>query len=245
MADHAFPTALVTGADRGFGFCVARRLAGAGWRVFAGRVLPEYDLLDRLHDEFPEVRPIPLDVSSQADILRAKEEIGRVSGKLDLLVSNAAIMSSDGTSTLGGKKPMGFDMLERAFRVNSLAAVLLVDSLLPLLEKSDVHRLFFTSSEISSVRLMHRTGDTRYAMSKTALNLGVRMLWNTLRPRGYVFRLYQPGWMKRMLPDGSLAEGAEGDPDLSAAEALRQLFENRPDEDRLVLTDRFGKELPY
>ena len=168
-----------------------------------------------------------------------------MSGKLDLLVSNAAIMGSDGTSTLGGEKPMDFDALEKAFRVNSLAAVLLVDAMLPLLEKSGVRRLFFTSSEISSVRLMRRTGDTRYAMSKTALNLGVRMLWNSLRPRGYVFRLYQPGWMKRMLPDGSLAQGAEVDPDVSAREALRQLFEDRPDEDRLVLTDRFGKELSF
>ena len=245
MSVNTLPTALVTGADRGFGFCIARRLARAGWRVFAGRVLPDYALLDRLHDEFPEVRPIPLDIASQADILRAKEEIGKISGKLDLLVSNAAIRGSDGTSTLGGEKPMDFAALEKAFRVNSLAAVLLVDAMLPLLEKSDIRRLFFTSSEISSIRLMRRTGDTRYAMSKTALNLGVRMLWNSLRPRGYVFRLYQPGWMKRMLPDGSLAEGAEVDPDVSAAEALRQLFEDRPDEDRLVLTDRFGKELSF
>lgn len=245
MSDSALPTALVTGADRGFGFCIARRLARAGWRVFAGRVLSDYDLPDRLHGEFPEVRPIRLDVSSRDELLRAKEEIGRIGGKLDLLVSNAAIMGSDGTATLGGEKPMDFDALERSFRVNSLAAVLLVDAMLPLLEKSGVRRLFFTSSEISSVRLMRRTGDTRYAMSKTALNLGVRMLFNSLRPRGYVFRLYQPGWMKRMLPDGSLAEGAEVDPDLSAAEALRQLFEDRPDEDRLVLTDRFGRELSF
>ncbi len=245
MSDSALPTALVTGADRGFGFCIARRLAQAGWRVFAGRVLADYVLLNRLHGEFPEVRPIRLDVSSQDELHRAKEEIGRIGGKLDLLVSNAAIMGSDGTATLGGEKPMDFDALERSFRVNSLAAVLLVDAMLPLLEKSGVRRLFFTSSEISSVRLMRRTGDTRYAMSKTALNLGVRMLFNSLRPRGYVFRLYQPGWMKRMLPDGSLAEGAEVDPDLSAAEALRQLFEDRPDEDRLVLTDRFGRELSF
>ena len=154
MSDNALPTALVTGADRGFGFCIARRLAQAGWRVFAGRVLPEYALPDRLHDEFPEVHPIRLDVSSQDDILRAKEEIGRISGKLDLLVSNAAIMGSDGTSTLGGEKPIDFDALERSFRVNSLAAVLLVDEMLPLLERSNVRRLFFTSSEIASIRLM-------------------------------------------------------------------------------------------
>ena len=54
MIDHVLPTALVTGADRGFGFCITRRLARAGWLVFAGRVLPDYALLDRLCGEFPE-----------------------------------------------------------------------------------------------------------------------------------------------------------------------------------------------
>ena len=244
MPESTVMTALVTGADRGFGFCVARRLAEMGWRVHAGRVLPEYRLLDRLHDEFPAVLPLPLDVSSPEDILWARDEIAGV-GRLDLLVSNAAVMGGDGTATVGGEKPMDFNALERSFRVNSLAAPLLTDALLPLMEKSAFRRLFFTSSEISSVRLMRRTGDMRYAMSKTALNLGVRMLFNTLRPRGYTFRLFQPGWMKRMLPDGSLREGGEIDPDFSAEAAVRQIMEDRPDEDRLVLTDLWGRELSF
>ena len=244
MPESTVMTALVTGADRGFGFCVARRLAEMGWRVHAGRVLPEYRLLDRLHDEFPAVLPLPLDVSSPEDILRARDEIAGV-GRLDLLVGNAAVMGGDGTATVGGEKPLDFEALERSFRVNSLAAPLLTDALLPLMEKSAFRRLFFTSSEISSVRLMRRTGDMRYAMSKTALNLGVRMLFNTLRPRGYTFRLFQPGWMKRMLPDGSLREGGEIDPDFSAAAAVRQIMEDRPDEDRLVLTDLWGRELSF
>ena len=242
MPDVSPMTALVTGADRGFGFCIARRLAEAGWRVYAGRVLPDYFLLDRLHNEFPQVIPLPLDVSSTDGLLCARETIGQAGGRLDLLVSNAAVMGSDGTAALGGEKALDFDALERAFCINSLAAPRLVDSLLPLLEASAFRRLFFTSSEISSIRLMRRRGDARYAMSKTALNLGVRMLFNTLRPRGFTFRLYQPGWMKRMLPDGSLAEGGEIDPDVSAAAAVRQILEDRPDEDRLVLTDLLGRE---
>ena len=245
MSDCKPMTALVTGADRGFGYCVTRRLAQRGWRVYAGRVLPDYALLDGLHDAFPEVHPIRLDVSATEDILRVREEIERGAGRLDLLVNNAAVMGGDGTATVGGEKPMDFAALEKSFRVNSLAAPLLTDALLLLMEKSGFRRLFFTSSEISSVRLMRRTGDMRYAMSKTALNLGVRMLFNTLRPRGYVFRLYQPGWMKRMLPDGSLAAGGEIDPDFSAEEAIRQIFEDRPDEDRLVLTDLWGRELSF
>ena len=245
MPDFTPGIALVTGADRGFGFCIARRLAKLGWRVYAGRILPDYALLDRLGEDYPEVRPVPLDVASKEDILRVRDVIERESGRLDLLVSNAAVMGGDGTATVGGEKPLDLGALERSFRINALAAPLLADALFPLLERSGWKRLFFTSSEISSVRLMRRTGDMRYAMSKTALNLGVRMLYNSLRPRGYTFRLFQPGWMKRMLPDGSLAEGGEIDPDYSAEAALTRIFEDLPDEDRLVLTDLRGRELSF
>ena len=92
---------------------------------------------------------------------------------------------------------------------------------------------------------MRRTGSFRYGMTKTALNLGVRMIYNTLRPEGFTFRLYQPGWMKRQMPDGSLAKGAIVDPADSAKEAVRQILEDRMDEDRLVLTDYLGRELSF
>ena len=239
-------TALVTGADRGFGLSMTKALLKKGFRVFAGRVLKDYPLLDELKKEWPELYPVWLDVSDVKQIEAVRDEIEKVSGKLDVLVSNAALMGPDGASTIGGENPINYDMLEKAFRINSLAAPMLVDRMLPLLEKSEMKRLFFTSSEISSIKLMHRTGDVRYAMTKAALNLSVRMMFNDLHPKGYVFRLFQPGWMKRELPDGTFMQGPATEfPDNSAAEAMRQLFEDRPDEDRLQLVDYMGKELAF
>ena len=239
-------TALVTGADRGFGLFAARELAQRGWLVFAGRVLENYDLLDRLAAEYPLVRPLRLDVSKTDDIMRAGEEIAHVSGRLDVLFSNAALMGGPGASTLGGEEPIDFGALERDFIINSMAGILLVDRLLPLLEKGEMKRLHFTSSEISSLRLMTRTGSMRYAMTKTALNLGVRMLFNDLRPRGYTFRLYQPGGMNQVLPDGSYMRKTKAvDPAESAACAVAQLLADRVDEDRLALIDYHGRELSF
>ena len=239
-------TALVTGADRGFGLFVARELAQRGWLVFAGRVLENYDLLDRLAAEYPSVRPLWLDVSKTEDIERAGEEIARVSGRLDVLFSNAALMGGPGASALGGEEPIDFDALERYFMINAMAGILLVDRLLPLLEKGEMKRLHFTSSEISSLRLMTRTGSMRYAMTKTALNLGIRMLFNDLRPRGYTFRLYQPGGMNEVLPDGSYKRKTKAvDPAESAASAVAQLLADRVDEDRLALIDYHGRELSF
>lgn len=239
-------TALVTGADMGFGMFIVRNLAQQGWRVFATRIQKEYTLLEDLKKKYPEIHPVWADITKTDDIDRLKEEINRVSGSLDLLVSNAAHMGGDGYSEIGGDRPIDYEMMEFDFRTNSLAGIQLVDRLLPLMEKGEMKRLFFTSSEISSLKLMNRVGAMRYAMSKTALNLGVKMLFNELRPKGYTIRLYQPGGMKHMLPDGTYATGRSNVyPDVSAASAVKQMLEDRIDEDRLALIDYHGRELSF
>lgn len=239
-------TALVTGADMGFGMFIARNLERQGWRVFATRIQKGYTLLEDQKKEYPEIYPVWADITRTDDIDRLKQKIERISGRLDLLVSNAAHMGGDGPSEIGGDAPIDYEMLEFDFRTNSLAGIQLVDRLLPLMEKGEMKRLFFTTSEISSLRLMTRVGAMRYAMSKTALNLGVKMLFNELRPKGYTFRLYQPGGMKHMLPDGTYAPGRSiVYPDVSAASAVKQMLEDRIDEDRLALIDYHGRELSF
>ena len=238
-------TALVTGADRGLGYCIVKELLDHGWRVFAGKYLEDYSLLDELAESYPELYPVKLDSKSGDDMKKVRDIIAEKVGKLDLLVSNAAGMGGAPTDDISSTTMLDTDTLAMFFRTNSYAAPMLVDTLLPLLKKSDYRRLFFTSSEISSVRLMRRTGGMRYAMTKTALNLGVRMIFNALRPEGFTFRLYQPGWMKRMGADKTLGEGGIVDPAVSAREAVRQILEDRIDEDRLVLVDYMGRELSF
>ena len=116
--------ALVTGADRGLGLSIVKGLLRDGWRVFAGKYLADYGLLEKLREEEAALTILPLDVSSIESIERAARELEKEAGKLDLLVSNAAVMGGDGTATVGGEKPMDFAALERSFRVNSLAAPL-------------------------------------------------------------------------------------------------------------------------
>ena len=242
-------TALVTGADRGLGFAIVKRLLQENFTVFAGEYMSDYPLLQNLKASYEDqLYLVELDVQNAEHMKAAAAEIERIDGKLDLLVSNAAIMGvrmERPSDVIDGNRGLDLPLLTRFFMTNSYAAPLLVDAMLPLLRKGKMKRLFFTSSEISSVRLQRRTGSMRYGMTKTALNLGVRMIYNTLRPEGFTFRLYQPGWMKRQLPDGSLSEGAIVDPMDSAKEAVRQMLEDRLDEDRLVLVDYLGRELSF
>lgn len=245
MTDHRIRTALVTGADRGLGYEMVVRLLEEGFRVYAGKFNDEYSLLDELKKTHEELRPIKLDVSIYEDILHAEEIIRTECGYLDLLVSNAAYMGGPQNDQVGSETPIDFELLKFSFNTNSAPAPVLTDVFLPLLLKSDFRCLHFTSSEISSVRLMKRTGSMRYAMTKSALNVGVRLMFNQLRPLGFRFRLFQPGWMKRMLPDGTLDPRARLDPKQSAEMAVRLILEDRPDEDRLTLVDYLGHELSF
>ena len=245
MTEHSIRTALVTGADRGLGYEMTVRLLDEGFRVYAGKFNDEYSLLDRLAEEYPELRPVQLNVSVYEEIVNVEKIIREECGYLDLLVSNAAFMGGPQNDQVGGDVPIDFDLMRFSFNTNTAPAPVLVDVFLPLLLKSDYRRLHFTSSEISSVRLMKRTGSMRYAMTKSALNVGVRLMFNELRPLGFRFRLFQPGWMKRMMPDGTLDPRARLDPKQSAEMAVRLILEDRPDEDRLTLVDYLGHELSF
>lgn len=238
-------TALITGADRGLGLSLAIGLLKQGWQVFAGRFLTEYTLLEDAQAAYPLLHPVQLDVSSRDSILTAFHEVSKATDHLDLIISNAAYMGGPNSSTFKGELPIDFPLLEYSFRVNSLGALQVMEVFLPLLAKGETKRFCFVSSEVSSVTMMHRDGGFRYTMTKTALNIAARIMYNQLFDQGYTFRLYQPGWMKHVNPDGSRALGADLDPDFSAVEALHQFLENRDDEQRLVLTDYEGHEWAY
>ena len=238
-------TALITGADRGLGLSLTLGLLEQGWQVFAGRFLSDYRLLDEACARYPLLRPVPLDVSSRQSILDACAMVRQETEYLDMIISNAAYMGGPNSSGFRGELPIDYSLLEYSFRVNSLGALQVMEIFLPLVEAGEMKRLCFVSSEVSSVTMMHRDAGFRYTMTKTALNVAARIMYNQLFEKGYTFRLYQPGWMKRVNPDGSRAEGADIDPDLSAGEALRQFLEDREDEQRLVLTDYLGHEWAY
>jgi NAD(P)-dependent dehydrogenase (short-subunit alcohol dehydrogenase family) len=119
-----------------------------------------------------------------------------------------------------------------------------VEFFLPLM-KVGMKRLCFISTEASSIAMMRRDTGYAYCISKTALNMGVRILYNELYRDGFTFRLYQPGWMRRTNPDGTYKEGADLLPEESAVVAVPQFIGNREDEGRLVLIDYMGNEWPF
>ena len=118
---------------------------------------------------------------------------------------------------------------------------------LPLLDKGQMKRLCFISSEVSCITLMKtsRSSEFPYPMSKSSLNMCVRLMHNQLYPQGYTFRLYHPGWMKRVMPDNSRSQEALYDPDYTACHAAKYFETPLRDEQRLVMFDFLSQEWPY
>ncbi|MDR0249416.1 MAG: SDR family NAD(P)-dependent oxidoreductase [Oscillospiraceae bacterium] len=236
----------ITGADRGLGYALCASYLADGFTVFAGKYLCDYSLLERLGERYTErLHIVPLDVGNPESVVAAYAYTAERVGGLDMLISNAALMGRVNCSLLD--PPMDIEAAWRSFSVNALGALRLAAAFMPLLSAGQTRRLCFVSSEVASVTLMKhsRSDGFPYPMSKASLNMAVRLLFCKYYPLGYTFRLFHPGWMKRMLPDGSLSEEAEYDPTDIAATARNYFDNDLGDEHRLIMLDYRGREWPY
>lgn len=81
------PVAIVTGASRGIGAAIARRLSGMGYRL--ALVARSTGPLDELAASLPEARSFPADITQESDVQAAIQAIVDIYGRIDVLVNNA------------------------------------------------------------------------------------------------------------------------------------------------------------
>ena len=238
--------AMVTGADRGLGLALTARLLGMGWRVFAGQHLPDWPELSALCERHPKMlTPVALDVASDDSARAAAQMVQGQVDRVDLLINNAGVISPSRLCTI--REPQDYAEFHREYDVNSLGPLRVVGAFLPLADRGALKRLCFVSSEAGSVSRSRRTAMYGYCMSKAALNMGISILFNHLRPEGYTFRVYHPGWMRSYM-GGRKNPDADMEPEEAAIPALAYFLgdsQGELDEDRLVMRDWQGREWPW
>lgn len=171
------PTMLVTGARRGIGAAIARRLAVAGWSVFAG--VRDQDSFDRLAGE-GEVAPVMLDVTNPSHIAALDDVLP---GRMDALVNNAAF------GLLGPVEGITIADLRHQFDVNLIGQVAVTQAVLPRLRQSGGRIVFISSVGGRSVVPM----EGAYCSSKFALEGIADALRVELRPWGIPVSVIEPG----------------------------------------------------
>lgn len=222
----------ISGADRGLGLSLTEKLLKRGHLVYAGQFMPDWPALDQLKLTFPEsLQIIPLDVGCDENVKEAACKIKELSDRIDVLICNAGIIGWDDELVEG---PTDTKMMLDVYNVNAVGSVRLVEQCLPLLMNGDERKICFVSSEAGSVSNCERDSFFWYGMSKSAMNLYAKTMFNRLRPQNFKFRLYDPGWMKTYM-HGELNERATYTPEEAATFAVDYFFDQTVEEDELVL----------
>lgn len=155
--------ALVTGANKGIGFEVARQLAAKGWRVFLGA---RKERAGREAAEKIGGRFLKMDVVDAASIRSAAEEFSREADHLDVLFNNAGIIA-EGDEEILRTTP---EQWNETMRTNALGPLLVSQAFLPLLKKSQRPRIVNVSSGGGQLDGGADGWAPAYCISKTALN---------------------------------------------------------------------------
>lgn len=181
--------AIVTGAGRGIGKCLAHGLAVDGYGVaLLARSIPELaETRKEISDSVPNSRLLTLqtDVSDPQSVASAMDEIIGSWKRVDVLVNNA------GTHALGTLE-LTNDDFERLMEVNLFGALNCVRSVLPTMKAQGSGAVI----NISSVCGIHGfAGVGGYTASKFALMGLSESLYRELLPLGIKVTAICPSWV--------------------------------------------------
>ncbi len=230
---NAKKVALITGANKGLGYEMARQLAQSGVTVvLAARDRAKGEVAaEKLKNEGLDVRFIKLDVTNKKDYAEAVAFLEKNFGKLDILINNAGI-SADGLAGTSVSATTE-ESLQRTFETNFFAPIALTQTLLPLLKKSEAGRIVNMSSILGSQTLhadpnspIYNFKSLSYDASKAALNSLTIHLAHELKDTKIKVNSAHPGWVKTdMGTDAAPMEITEGG---QTGVALALLDENGP-----------------
>ncbi len=193
-------TAIVTGAARGIGLAIAKRLHSAGADCLLLDII-EPDAAE-ISDAFPgdgRVRYVKCDVTSTDDIANvsglAKDEFGGV----HVLVNNAGITRD---ALIMRMKETDWDAV---LNVNLKSVYLLTRALAPMMMKSRWGRIINIASVVG---VKGNAGQANYSASKAGIIGFTKSIAKELGPRGITANAVAPGYIETAMT-GELTEAQQ------------------------------------
>lgn len=171
-------TALVTGANKGIGYEIAKGLGALGFRVGVGArdEARRESAVEKLRAAGIDAFGVPLDVTGDRSVADAAQLLAREAGRLDVLVNNAGISGEMGPGWVQDPTTLDLDLVRTVVETNVIGVIRVTNAMLPLLRRSASPRIVNVSSGVASLT---RQADpaieigpvmAAYAPSKTFLN---------------------------------------------------------------------------
>lgn len=192
--------ALITGANKGIGFEVAKQLANLGYFVYIGsrdkaKGLEAVEELKALG--FTDVDTLEIDVTNTQSVENAKEELQSKVPQLDVLVNNAGISGAMPQNA----SIVSLDNVRMVYETNFFGVIQVTQHFLDLLKKSDESRIVNVSSDLGSLTNhnnpnypFYEVKLTAYCTSKTSLNAFTVMLAYELKDTNFKVNSVNPGF---------------------------------------------------
>ncbi len=205
--------ALVTGANKGIGYEVARELGQLGYKVIL-TARDEAKGKAAAQRAGKNIIFMPLDVTDENAIKTLAKYIEQEFGRLDVLVNNAGVFLDTGSGTAGYTS--AFDAKSKTiydtFKTNTMGTFLMCQALIPLMMKNKFGRVVNVSSGMGQLSDMNG-GVPGYRISKTAINTVTRIFADETIGTGVLVNSVCPGWVKTDMggpgADRSVMKGAE------------------------------------
>jgi NAD(P)-dependent dehydrogenase (short-subunit alcohol dehydrogenase family) len=202
-------TALITGANKGIGYEVARELAGKGFHVFVGARNRDAGLkaVEQIAKKSGKATFLEIDVADNASVTTAAREFAKTADHLDVLVNNAGIIVDGDDAILESSD----ELLRKTIETNTLGALRVTRAFVPLLRKSKAPRVINVSSGGGQLTGGADGWSPAYCISKTALN-GVTSQLAAALPK-FAVNSVCPGWVRTDMggqgASRSVEEGAD------------------------------------
>ncbi|XP_048829288.1 C-factor-like [Brienomyrus brachyistius] len=243
---------LVTGASRGIGLQIVKDLAKKTERpaliIATARSPAAAEELQRVAKESSGVHVVTLDVTSQASIDAAVEEVSSLLGAegLNCLINNAAVHKATDLEMVTAEEML------KTFECNTVAPLMVTKAFLPLLRAAatrgsgmGIHRaaVINVSSSLGSVELNCGALELKcypYRASKAALNMVTRCLAVDLESEGILCVAVHPGWVRTDMggPRGELSVE-------ESASSILSVLAGLSEKDHGGYLDYTGKTLPW
>jgi NAD(P)-dependent dehydrogenase (short-subunit alcohol dehydrogenase family) len=195
-------SALVTGANKGIGYEVAKKLAQNGYFVYLGSRNLESGIAAARNlesDGLSNVAAVQLDVTDQASVNAAYKAIAEKTNVLDVLVNNAGISGVLQQSALGTT----IDQFKAVYETNFFGVVSVTQAFFDLLKRSTAPRIVNVSTSMASLTLAadltnsnYPTRYVAYQSSKSALNMYTVNLAYELRDSPFKVNAVCPGYTR-------------------------------------------------